>query len=212
MLNRSPWGPLCWVLAFFTASYQHLLWTPIHQGFPKAPSAGCGFPYHISSPTPSDLQLLCSIRRSYITFKFPRGDMDTPTSLQFLPISGDRDVSLPLSLEWPVWLSSGGNNCHAAHMSFSSGASLWSGTFPLSHIIIRAHLRDFFRLLAIGMCHFLPVHHLGIAFLGRVEGQNITREAGVQSLVDHTKDSKMVLDAALLNIQLYKVRIKGKVE
>ena len=25
------------------------------------------------------------------------------------------------------------------------------------------------------MCHFLPVHHLGIAFLGRVEGQNITR-------------------------------------
>ena len=54
-----PWGPLCWVLAFFTASYQHLLWTPIHQGFPRAPSAGCGFPYHISSPTPSDLQLNC---------------------------------------------------------------------------------------------------------------------------------------------------------
>ena len=25
------------------------------------------------------------------------------------------------------------------------------------------------------MCHFLPVHHLGIAFLGRVEGQNITQ-------------------------------------
>ena len=24
------------------------------------------------------------------------------------------------------------------------------------------------------MCHFLPVYHLGIAFLGRVEGQNIT--------------------------------------
>ena len=27
-----PWSPLCWVLAFFTASYQHLLWTPTHQG------------------------------------------------------------------------------------------------------------------------------------------------------------------------------------
>ena len=25
-------GPLWWVLAFFTASYQHLLWTPTHQG------------------------------------------------------------------------------------------------------------------------------------------------------------------------------------
>ena len=42
--------PLCWVMAFFTASYQHLLRTSTHQG-PKAPSAWCGFPYHISSPT-----------------------------------------------------------------------------------------------------------------------------------------------------------------
>ena len=38
----------------------------------------------------------CSIRRPYITFKLPRRDMDTPS--QFLPISGDRDVSLQLSL------------------------------------------------------------------------------------------------------------------
>ena len=36
MLNRSPWGPLCWVMAFFIASYQHLLWTPTHQG-PNGP-------------------------------------------------------------------------------------------------------------------------------------------------------------------------------
>ena len=33
------WGPLCWVLAFFTASY-HLLWTPTHQG-PKPLQPGC---------------------------------------------------------------------------------------------------------------------------------------------------------------------------
>ena len=32
MLNRRPRGPLCWVMAFFTASYQHLLWTPIQSG------------------------------------------------------------------------------------------------------------------------------------------------------------------------------------
>ena len=43
-------GPLCWVLAFLTTSYQHLLWTPTHQG-PKAPLAWCGFPYNISTPT-----------------------------------------------------------------------------------------------------------------------------------------------------------------
>ena len=36
MLNRRPRGPaLCWVLAFFTASYQHLLWTPIQSGAPS---------------------------------------------------------------------------------------------------------------------------------------------------------------------------------
>ena len=43
---------------------------------------------------------------------------------------------------------------------------------PISLALIRP--RDLFRLLAIGMCHFLPVYHLGIIFLGRVEGQNIT--------------------------------------
>ena len=29
----------------------------------------------------------------------------------------------------------------------------------------KSRLRDFFRLLAIGMCHFLPVHHFGMAYL-----------------------------------------------
>ena len=51
MLNQRPRGSLCWVRAFSNASYQQLLWTPTHQG-PKAPSAWCGFPYHISSITP----------------------------------------------------------------------------------------------------------------------------------------------------------------
>ena len=36
--QREPWAPLCWVLAFFIASYQHLLRTSTYQG-PKAPSA-----------------------------------------------------------------------------------------------------------------------------------------------------------------------------
>ena len=37
MLNRRPWGPLCWVLAFFTASYQQLLWSPNSIRVPEAP-------------------------------------------------------------------------------------------------------------------------------------------------------------------------------
>ena len=36
-------GPLCWVMAFFIASYQHLLWTPTHQG-PKPLRPGVAFP------------------------------------------------------------------------------------------------------------------------------------------------------------------------
>ena len=61
MFNRRTWGSLCWVLAFFTASYQHLLWTPTHQGFLRAPSAGCGFPYYNSSITPSPTVCNCHL-------------------------------------------------------------------------------------------------------------------------------------------------------
>ena len=31
LLNRRPRGSLCWMLAFFIASYQHLLWTSANQ-------------------------------------------------------------------------------------------------------------------------------------------------------------------------------------
>ena len=49
--------------------------------------------------------------------------VQSPT--QYLPITGHWDVSLPLSLEWHVWLLSSGNNCHAVHWSLSSGASVY---------------------------------------------------------------------------------------
>ena len=39
-----------------------------------------------------------------------------------------------------------------------------------------------------------------------------SRRPGFNPRLSHTKDSKMVLDATLLNTQHYKVRIKGKVE
>ena len=56
LLNRRPRGSaFCWVLAFSTTSYQQLLWTPTQSGAPRAPSAWCGFPYHILSITLSDL-------------------------------------------------------------------------------------------------------------------------------------------------------------
>ena len=86
------------------------------------------------------------------------------TSPQFLPISGDRDVSLSLSLEWPVWSSSSGNNCHAVQRSLSSGASVYESImgffFTSSHFISQFPPTRFPLITAIRMCHFLPVHHL----------------------------------------------------
>ena len=72
------------------------------------------------------------------------------------------------SLEWHVWSSLSGNNSHAVHRSFSSGASPCSGTVGPSPCPILSDLissRDLFRLLAFGMCHLLPVHHLEMACL-----------------------------------------------
>ena len=86
-----------------------------------------------------------STRQPYITFKLTRADMDTPPRL--LPISGDRGVSLPLSLEWSVWSSSSGNNCHPVQKPLSSGASVYEsimGSFlprPISSANFRP--RDF---------------------------------------------------------------------
>ena len=71
------------------------------------------------------------------------------------------------SLGWHVWSSSSGNNCHAVHRSLSSSASVYDctmGFFTLSHISASSPTR-FLLITAIGMCHFLPVHHLGMACL-----------------------------------------------
>ena len=93
-------------------------------GAPRAPSAWCGFPYHILSITRLYSNSNSSCLTSVLTEFY-----NSSTATQ--------------SLEWHVWSSSSGNNCHAVHRSLSSGASLWSGTFTLSHIISRGHLCDF---------------------------------------------------------------------
>ena len=61
MLNRRPWGPLCWVLASFTASYQHILWTSTHQG-PKPLRPGVVF------PTTSRPQLALELQLKWLDF------------------------------------------------------------------------------------------------------------------------------------------------
>ena len=71
------------------------------------------------------------------------------------------------SLEWHVWSSSSGNNCHAVHRSLSSGASVYECTmgFYLVPYFQPSPPTRFLLITAIGMCHFLPVHHFGMACL-----------------------------------------------
>ena len=71
------------------------------------------------------------------------------------------------SLEWHVWSSSSGNNCHAVQKSLSSGAPVYACTMGF-YLVPYCHQSPptwFLLITAIGMCHFLPVHHFGIAYL-----------------------------------------------
>ena len=126
---------------------------------PQAPSAWCGFPYHISSITPSPtVTRPRTVLTSVLTELYNRS---TPTR------------SPTRSLKWHVWSSSSGNNCHALFqctitVMLSSSASVYEctmGIFTSSHFISQFPPTRFPLITAIRMCHFLPVHHLGMAFL-----------------------------------------------
>ena len=98
--------------------------------------------------------------------------VQSPT--QYLPMTGHRDVSLPPSLEWHVWSSSSGNNCHAVHRSLSSGASVYDCTmgFYLVPYCQPSPPMRFHPITTIGMYHF---RWLWNGMFGRVEGQYTTR-------------------------------------
>ena len=134
-----PWSPLCWVLAFLTTSHQQLLWSQNSIGVPKGPLGRvCLSLPHSSISVSNSTRLYCLLFNSSALYYLQNptwcyGHASTP--LQFLPISGDRDVSLQLSLEWPVWSSSSGNNCHAVHMSLSSGASVYECTMGNFYLV-----------------------------------------------------------------------------
>ena len=156
MFNRRPWGPLYWVLAFFTASYQHRLWTPTHQGFPRAPSAGCGFPYHISSITPSPpltgTRTQLSWLSSWLSYIIVQRPLDRPLDLWNRMF--DRHQA-----EITVMQFTG----HSLPVRQSMSVP-WE-FFTSSHFISQFPPTRFPLITAIRMCHFLPVHHLGMAFL-----------------------------------------------
>ena len=114
LLNRRPWGPaLCWMMAFFTASYQQLLWASTQSG----------------APSPFGLVWLSL---PHIVYNSVRSLIGTLTSfLTELYNSSTPTQSPTRSLEWHDWSSSSGNNSHAVHRSFSSGASVYECTMGI---------------------------------------------------------------------------------
>ena len=145
-------GPLCWVMAFFTASYQQLLWSPNSIGVPEGPfgRVWLSLPDLVYN---SDSNCNCNCHLTSVLTELYNSSTSTRSPTR--------------SLEWHDWSSSSGKNCHAVHRSLSSGASVYECimSFTLSHFISQIHPLDLFRLLAIGMCHFLPVHQFVMACL-----------------------------------------------
>ena len=139
---RGSWRPnrtaTYWPLLLWPSVFLSVLLMLLNQR-PGAHSAG--FLYHILSLTG-----LISKRTDFLSSP---SYMILPLPTQYLPITGPRDVSLPLSLEWHVWLSPSGNNCHAVHRSLSSGASVWlyCGILPSPILSDKPRLRH-------GICNF----------------------------------------------------------
>ena len=141
------------MLAFLTASYQHLLWTLNSIGVPEGPLGRVGFPYHHSSPT---------VWNSTGNFTGPLGvelnwnrnsiQLDRRTQLSYIM------VQRPLDL----W-----NRMFDRHQAEKTVSSF--------HFISQFLPTQFPLLTAIGMCHFLRVNHLEWHFGPGQKGQNITR-------------------------------------
>ena len=157
LLNRRPRAHSagCWLSLLHLISIFSGPQTP--SGFPRAPSVGCGFPYHILLQLSGTLLVTPLARRTQLNYIIGRCPLDLwnrmfncqqveITVMQF------RGHSLPM------------------HQSMSVPWKFFSS----SHFISQFLPTWFPHITAIGMCHFLPVHYLGIAFLGRVEGQNTT--------------------------------------
>ena len=114
------WSPLCWVLAFLTTSR-----------LPPSPTF---------SPQLNCLLLFNSSALYYL---------QTPTRWYGHASAISSDIwrsgcITSASLEWPVWSSSSGNNCHAVQRSLSSGASVYEsimGFFFLPRPISSANFR-----------------------------------------------------------------------
>ena len=156
LLNRRPRSQaLCWMMAFFTASYHQLLWTLTHQS-----SKGPFGLVWLSLP-----QLISNSNWSLLVLtELYNSSTPTQSPTQFL--------------EWHFLSSSSGNNCHAVQRSLSSGASVYECImgffFTLSHFISQIPPTRFLSTTGHWDVSLPSGASLWNIIFARVEGQNET--------------------------------------
>ena len=179
MLNRRPKISLCWVICCILSATSQV--PKLHQGSREAPSAGCVFSYHNSTPTGLALQIL----------KAPSAWCGFPYHITFLQLAGTL-LATPLArrtqlnyviVRRTLDLWNRMFNRHQAEITVMQfrghslpvhqSMSVPREFFSSSHFISQFPPTWFPHITAIGMCYFLPVHHLEWHF-ARAEGQNIT--------------------------------------
>ena len=140
------------------AQLSQLLWTSTHQGLqgPLRPDMAFPTTSHLYNSNSN-----CNCRTSVLTELY---NSSTPTQ------------SPTQSLEWNVWLSSSGNNCHAVQRSLSSGASVYEcimGFFLCPILLARSTYTIFPH-----KCHRNVSLPSGASpwngIFGRIEGENTT--------------------------------------
>ena len=150
---------------------------------PSAHSAGCGLSLLLLSPTGLQTHRLPVFTELY-----------------------NSSIAHSISLEWHVWSSSSRNNCHAVHRSLSSSASVYDcimGFYLVPYCQPSPPTR-FLPITAIGMCHFLPVHHFGMACLAglKVNIQHIDRTWTGNTTWSYSNEGVIPHSSALQNWSL----------
>ena len=143
LLNRRPRAHSvgCWLSLLHLISIFSGPQTP--SGFPRAPSVRCGFPYHNSSPT---------------VWNSTGNSTRTRTQLSYIMVQRPLYLWNRMSDRHQAEITVMQFTCHSlpVHQSMSVPWEFFSS----SHFINQFPPTRFPLLTAIGMCHFLPVHHL----------------------------------------------------
>ena len=142
-------GPLCWVIAFFIASYQHLLWTQTHQG-PKPLRPGVAF------PTTSRLQLAATQLAVELNWQLSW----LPSWLTYIIVQRplDRWNRMFDRHQAEITVMQFTGHSLPVHQSMSVPWELFSS----SHFISQFPPTRFPLITAIGMCHLPPVHRVSL--------------------------------------------------